>query len=216
MFTPQEIQERAEGLEKAVFGGYSVSAVDELLTPLAEDYAALYKENAVLKSKMKVLVDKMEEYREREESINRALLTAQKSADDTVAQTQRRCAKMLSDYEQQLRARKQELDLELAGEQERVTMAKQAASRFIAEVEERVQAQLATLEKIKQMDLKTARQSPARQPAARRVPAQAPAAEPVPAPAAQAEPSAVDAPEEAVRQIEENLSKMFESEGGTQ
>ena len=44
MFTPQEVREQSESFEKAVFGGYSVSAVDDFIAPLAEDYAALYKE----------------------------------------------------------------------------------------------------------------------------------------------------------------------------
>ena len=59
MFTPQEIQEKT--FVKAVFGGYDMQTVDEFLEPLAEDYITLYKENAVLKSKMKVLVEKLEE-----------------------------------------------------------------------------------------------------------------------------------------------------------
>ena len=37
MFTPQEIQELSGSLEKAVFGGYSMSSVEELLTPLMQD-----------------------------------------------------------------------------------------------------------------------------------------------------------------------------------
>ena len=67
MFTPQEVREQSESFEKAVFGGYSVSAVDDFVGSLAEDYAALYKENAVLKSKMKVLVERLEEYRKQED-----------------------------------------------------------------------------------------------------------------------------------------------------
>ena len=59
MFTPQEIQEKT--FVKAVFGGYDMATVDEFLEPLTEDYITLYKENAVLKSKMKVLVEKLEE-----------------------------------------------------------------------------------------------------------------------------------------------------------
>ena len=39
MFTPQEVREQSESFEKAVFGGYSVSAVDDFIAPLAEDYA---------------------------------------------------------------------------------------------------------------------------------------------------------------------------------
>ena len=56
MLTVQEIQ--AVNFEKAVFGGYDMKAVDEFLEHITEDFAALQKENAALKSKMKVLVDR--------------------------------------------------------------------------------------------------------------------------------------------------------------
>ena len=153
MFTPQEIQELSGSLEKAVFGGYSMSSVEELLTPLMQDYSSLYKENAVLKSKMKVLVDRLEEYRKQEEGINRALLAAQKTADDLIGEAERKSAKMIAETEQKLRQRSQELKDEVAAETERVAMAKQAAAKFIVEIEDRVQSQLSQLETIKQMDL---------------------------------------------------------------
>ena len=66
MLTPQEVSERA--FQKASFGGYNMGRVDELPGVLTGDYCALYSENAVLKSKMKVLVDKVEEYRSTEEA----------------------------------------------------------------------------------------------------------------------------------------------------
>ena len=52
MLTPQEVSERA--FQKATFNGYNMSQVDEFLDILTADYSALYSENAVLKSKMKV------------------------------------------------------------------------------------------------------------------------------------------------------------------
>ena len=58
MLTPQEVSERA--FPKASFGGYNMAQVDEFLDVLTEDYSVLYSENAVLKSKMKVLVEKAE------------------------------------------------------------------------------------------------------------------------------------------------------------
>ncbi|MBQ1703720.1 MAG: DivIVA domain-containing protein, partial [Oscillospiraceae bacterium] len=61
MLTPQNIQEQE--FNKAVFGGYDMGAVDDFLETVSADYTALYKENAVLKGKLKVLVDKVEEYR---------------------------------------------------------------------------------------------------------------------------------------------------------
>ena len=53
MFTPRELQERT--FDKAVFGGYDMQMVDEFLEPLIQDYTTLYKENSVLKSKLKIL-----------------------------------------------------------------------------------------------------------------------------------------------------------------
>ena len=61
MLTVQEIQ--TPEFEKAVFGGYDQKAVDDFMETVAADFASLQKENAALKSKMKVLVDKIEEYR---------------------------------------------------------------------------------------------------------------------------------------------------------
>ena len=61
MFTPQQIDQVSFG--RSTFGGYDMQQVDEFLEPLTEDYVTLYKENALLKSKMRVLVGKLEEYR---------------------------------------------------------------------------------------------------------------------------------------------------------
>ena len=58
MITPQQIEQVSFG--KQTFGGYDMQAVDEFLEPLTEDYIALYKENALLKSKMRVLGSKLE------------------------------------------------------------------------------------------------------------------------------------------------------------
>lgn len=103
MFTPQEIQEKT--FVKAVFGGYDMQTVDDFLEPLTEDYITLYKENSVLKSKMKVLVEKLEEYRGQEESMKKALVAAQKTCDAMVAEAEKKCAKLLGDAEGSLKGR---------------------------------------------------------------------------------------------------------------
>ena len=53
MLTPQEVSGRA--FSKAAFGGYNMAMVDEFLDELTDDYTSLYKENAALKAKLKVL-----------------------------------------------------------------------------------------------------------------------------------------------------------------
>ena len=59
MLTPQEVSTHV--FSKARMGGYNMAMVDEFLDTLTEDYTTLYKENAALKAKLKVLVEKVEE-----------------------------------------------------------------------------------------------------------------------------------------------------------
>ena len=87
MLTPQQIQDIS--FEKALFGGYDMDSVDDILEPLTEDYVTLYKENSVLKSKMRILVEKLEEYRKQEASMQNALLAAQKTCDQMVADAEK-------------------------------------------------------------------------------------------------------------------------------
>ena len=58
MMTPQDIMDKT--FEKAVFGGYDMAAVDDFLNQMRDEFAALQKENATLKAKLKVLANKIE------------------------------------------------------------------------------------------------------------------------------------------------------------
>ena len=97
MFTPQEVSEKV--FPKASFGGggYNMASVDEFLDALTEDYTALFKENVTLKAKLKVLAEKVEEYRSTEEAMRQALLTAQKMAAKLVQEAQSEKEKILAD-----------------------------------------------------------------------------------------------------------------------
>ena len=126
MLTPQEVSEHA--FAKASFGGYNMAMVDEFLDVLTADYTTLYKENATLKAKMKVLVDKVEEYRSTEEAMRKALLTAQKMADELVAQAEAKKAELLKNAETEAKARIAELQQDIRSEQMRLTAAQNATA----------------------------------------------------------------------------------------
>ena len=79
MITPQQIEQVS--FSKASFGGYNMQQVDEFLEPLTEDYVTLYKENALLKSKMRVLATKLEEYRKNGVEAKNASVDAKAAAD---------------------------------------------------------------------------------------------------------------------------------------
>ena len=80
MFTPQEVSEKTFPKSASFSSGYNMASVDEFLDALTEDYTALYKENAALKTKLKILAEKMEEYRATEDAMRSTLLAAQKMA----------------------------------------------------------------------------------------------------------------------------------------
>ena len=118
MLTPQQIQEIS--FEKAVFGGYDMGSVDDFLEPLTEDYITLYKENSVLKSKMRILVEKLEEYRRQEGSMQNALMAAQKTCDQMIAETEKKCAKLLREAEETASKKAQNADVLVGNEKERL------------------------------------------------------------------------------------------------
>ena len=94
MITAQDIREKT--FEKSTFGGYAMNEVDDFLDELASDLAASQKETASLRSKMKVLVEKIEEYRESEDAMHLALVSAQKVAKSIQAESQAQADELLA------------------------------------------------------------------------------------------------------------------------
>ena len=103
MITAQNIREKTFATVRR--DGYDMDVVDAFLDDLANETEATQKENAVLKSKMKVLVDKIEEYRANEEAAQRALLSAQKLAIQIESDARARAAGMIADAEKQVQAK---------------------------------------------------------------------------------------------------------------
>ena len=147
MFTPQQIEEIS--FDKAVFGGYDMASVDEFLEPLTEDYITLYKENALLKSKMRVLVEKLEEYRRNESSMRDAIVNAQKTCDKMVREAEAKCTKMLNDANAAAAENARNADTLIAAENARVEDAKRAAAQKIGEIQDQMKTCIQALERIK-------------------------------------------------------------------
>ena len=147
MFTPQEIEQIS--FSRATFGGYDMQAVDEFLEPLTEDYITLYKENALLKSKMKVLVSKLEEYRDNEDSMKDAIVNAQKTCDMMVKEAEAKCTKMLNDANLAAAENAKNADSLIAAENARVEEAKRVAAKKIEDLQEQIKSCIQALERIK-------------------------------------------------------------------
>lgn len=149
MLTPQEVSERA--FQKASFGGYNMHQVDEFLDLLTADYTALYNENAVLKNKMKVLVEKVEEYRSTEEAMRKALMTAQKIAEEMVQNAEQQKAAILAEAEEQAKVRTQNIIQEIAAEEYRLAAAKSATAAYVTSVRDLLEKEMNYLEQIHEL-----------------------------------------------------------------
>jgi len=148
MFTPQQIEQIS--FKKATFGGYDMEQVDEFLEPLTEDYVTLYKENALLKSKMRVLVGKLEEYRKNEASMKDAIVNAQRTCDRMVKEAEEKCAKMLANSTRAAAENARNADALIAAENARVEEARRVANARIAEIQQQMNSCVQALERIKE------------------------------------------------------------------
>ena len=147
MITPQQIEQISFG--RATFGGYDMQSVDEILEPLTEDYISLYKENALLKSKMRVLVAKLEEYRNNEESMKDAIVNAQKTCDQMVKAAEEKCTQMLTDANALASENAKNADALIAAENERVEEARRAAADKIDQLTAELNSCIQALNRIK-------------------------------------------------------------------
>ena len=152
MFTPQQIDQIS--FSRSTFGGYDMQQVDEFLEPLTEDYVTLYKENALLKSKMRVLVGKLEEYRKSEASMKEAVVNAQKAADKMILEAEAKCAQMLNKASATAAASAASAavrnnEAAIAAEDARVEEARRAAAAKINELQEQLRSCIQALDRIK-------------------------------------------------------------------
>ena len=183
MITAQDIREKT--FEKSRLGGYDMASVDDFLEELADDVTAYQKENAVLKSKMKVLVDKVEEYRASEEALNMAVLSAQKLAVQIENDARTRSAAMIEEAERQVKARIGGIEAETERQQKRLEDAKAATEKFFEAARALCNTQLRNLDAISN-GMSAAKSAE-------------------PAPASEAAPVDVD---NTVRSIEESVSRI--------
>ena len=183
--TPQDIREKT--FEKAMFGGYDMAAVQNYQEEVATELANAQKEVAVLKGKMKVLVDKIEEYRASEDAMRLAILSAQKVGKQIEDDAQARADKILGEAKDTSDRILGGLQHETANEEAKLLNAKTSCAKFLEDVRNLCLTQLEYLDGVAGSKAASAPRAAAR-PTASAAPAE-------PAPAAPAEPASAAQPE---------------------
>ncbi len=151
MLTPQDLQEVS--FEKAKIGGYVMKSVDEFLEPLMEDYVTLYKENAVLKSKMRLLVERLEAYRANEAAVKASMEKTKEECDAMVADAQRKGEELMAKAKQEAQSASRDANASVNAENDRLRLAKEATAEFVAAVEAQIAQQQKALEALKKLEL---------------------------------------------------------------
>ena len=151
MLTPQDLQEVS--FEKAKIGGYVMKSVDEFLEPLMDDYVTLYKENAVLKSKMRLLVERLEAYRANEASLKAAAEKTKEDCDAMMAEAQRKSEELMAKAKQEAQTASRDADASVNAENDRLRQAKEATAEFVAAVEAQIAQHRQALEALKKLEL---------------------------------------------------------------
>ena len=205
MITPQQIDQISFSQTRH---GYDMEQVDKILEPLTEDYVTLYKENALLKSKLRVLVGKLEEFRKSGVVGKDAEESAKRSAEKLIQDAKAQAAQILRQAQAQAAAaapaaRTPSADALVAVEKARVTEARKAAATRITEIQTQMQQCIQALDRIKNANV-----TPAAAPAAPVAPVAPVAPAAVPAPAPKAEPADVYDSEAVVGEISQSLEAM--------
>lgn len=196
MFTPQEVSEKTFPKSSSFSSGYDLAAVDEFLDTLTEDYTALYKENAALKAKLKILAEKLEEYRATEDTMRSMLLAAQKMAASMTDEAKEKSEKMLAEARSQQEQILEEAQNAAAvanrdfqqkteAARQKLSAAEEAMKDYVAKSLALCRTQMQFLEQLPHSDLPVQETAEAQEtaPAQEAVPAEeaAPAQETVPA-----------------------------------
>lgn len=146
MLTPQEVSSHV--FSKSMLGGYNMAMVDDFLDVLTADYIALYNDNAILKNKLKVLSDTVEEYRATDEAMRKTLLSAQQMADTMIHDAEQKKADLLKGAEAAAHTRIDELKAQIAAEEAKLRKAQESTAIYVEKVDTLFQAQELTLREL--------------------------------------------------------------------
>ncbi len=150
MITAQDIQEKT--FEKA-FNGYNMGQVDEFLDEMAAEISAMAKENAALKGKMRVLVEKVEEYRQTEDSMRLALLSAQKLSAQIEGEARQKADAMMAEAQEASDRLTRAAREGIANEEAKLAEAKKVTEKFFEHMRTVCEKQINFYEKLSGMQL---------------------------------------------------------------
>ncbi len=155
MITPVDIQNK---VFKSSFRGYSADEVDEFLEELFKDYSRMYRENADLKDKNAILKDAVDTYKEMEETMRSAIISAQRTSEEIIKNAHEQADNIVNDAKVQAK--------EILNKAEEQVVGKR---RILADVEAKISLLRARLSAVLNSHMQMLNELPEEEPEATRV-----------------------------------------------
>lgn len=108
MLTPAKITNHH--FEASGRNAYKAESVDSFIKEVADSYEQMFRENGEMYKKINLLAQRLEEYRNDEDNIRNALLTAQRAAEKITKEAQDKADKLLADVQERTDSENERLD----------------------------------------------------------------------------------------------------------
>lgn len=112
--------------------GYRADEVDDFIDACVETVETLQRENETLNQKMKVLADKLVEYRNEEDSIRAALLSAQRTGDIIIREAKDQAEQILQEAQEKARRAREDCQGAITDEQKELDRVQREVAAFKA------------------------------------------------------------------------------------
>lgn len=130
MLTPAKITNHH--FEASGRNAYKAESVDSFIKEVADSYEQMFRENGEMYKKINLLAQRLEEYRNDEDNIRNALLTAQRAAEKITKEAQDKADKLLADVQERTDSENERLD---AAAKEMLAKAKYQADYIVEEAQ---------------------------------------------------------------------------------
>lgn len=110
--------------------GYRAEEVDDFIDECVAEMERILRENAETNQKMKALADKLAEYRNDEDNIRSALLSAQRTGDAILREAEAKAKALLESAQQDADAARRELLTQVESEREELARIKREVAAF--------------------------------------------------------------------------------------
>lgn len=132
MMSAQDIKGKKFG--KVVFGGYEASEVDNYIDEIADEITLLQKEILSLKEQIEEVCEKNEEYKSVEQSMRKALISAQSIASDMIDKANEERDRILREASEIAHEQIDTYRKQIAQEQQTLSQSQEKTAKFVSAI----------------------------------------------------------------------------------